>query len=70
MFRFEPVRRAKMGDFPRSWDRRPQGIIKRREAYLRPLFWAYNGYWLAAVKVCPPRGSFLRLKEYVCPLRS
>ena len=33
-------------------------------------FWAYNGYWLAAVKVCPLRSFFLRLKEYVCPLRS
>lgn len=53
MFRFEPVRRVKWEMFLR-----PQGIIKRREAYLRPFFWAYNGYWLAAVKARPLRSYF------------
>lgn len=26
--------------------------------YSWPSFWAYNGYWLAALKVCPLRSYF------------
>ena|GEM_PF-6813947 len=30
------------------------------EVCRRSFFWAYNGYWLAAVKVCPLRSYFKR----------